>query len=80
MSSETDNTLALIRTEIEKRVREQMLRHSKIDPAGDPRKIVDIQMKQEREKLECLIEQYEDNTAVTDALEALDVKVQYVKY
>lgn len=71
MPSEADNVIASIREAIEKRVREQVLRHSKIDPTGDRKKIIDIQMKQEREKLERLIERNEDNSAMVDALEAL---------
>jgi hypothetical protein len=71
MSNKADNVIAALREAIEERVREQLFRHSKIDPTGDPKKIIDIQMKQEREKLERLIESNEDNPAMVDALEAL---------
>ena len=71
MSSEAGNVIASLREAIEKRVRKQVLRHSKIDPTGDRKKIIDIQMKQEREKLERLIERNEDNPAKVEAFEVL---------
>jgi hypothetical protein len=55
-----DDVLAQVRTAIEKRVREQLARHLRVDPNADVRKIVDIQIRQERERLEMQALEHED--------------------
>jgi hypothetical protein len=46
-----DDILAKLRAGIEQRVREQLDRHLAIEPNADPRRIIDIQIEQEREQL-----------------------------
>jgi hypothetical protein len=55
-----DDFLAKLRTAIEKRVREQLAPHLRVDPNADLRKIIDIQIRQERERLERQALEYED--------------------
>ena len=55
-----DNFLAQLRAAIEKRVREQLARGLQVDPKADLRKIIDIQIGQERERLELQALEYED--------------------
>ena len=55
-----DNFLAQLRAAIEKRVREQLARGLQVDPKADLRKIIDIQIGQERERLESRALEYED--------------------
>lgn len=47
--------LLAYRGAVERRVREQIERHQNINPNTDPRRIVEIQIQQERERLEHLI-------------------------
>jgi hypothetical protein len=64
--------LATVRRNIEARVREQIERHQRVDPNCNIRRVVEIQMQQEREKLERLIENNEEESpAQTEALFAL---------
>ena len=46
---------------VRERVREQLRRHSRINPNVDPRQVIDVQIKQEREKLERELEHYEED-------------------
>ena len=55
-----DNFLAQLRAAIEKRVREQLARGLQVDPNADLRKIIAIQIGQERERLELQALEYED--------------------
>jgi hypothetical protein len=55
-----DDFLFQLRAPIEKRLREQLARHLRIDPNIDRGKIVDIQIRQERERLEGQALVYED--------------------
>jgi hypothetical protein len=55
-----DDFLAQSRTAIEKRVWEQLVRHLRVDPNADLRKIIDIQIHQERERLEMQALEHED--------------------
>ena len=71
MSNDVDKFLASLRARIESRVREQLVRHSRVDPTSDRKQIVELQMKQEREKLERLIEEHEENPAMSDAYQAI---------
>ena len=59
MAIDGDNILVQYRAIIEHRVREQIERHQNVNPAADPRRAVEIQMQQERDKLERLIEKDE---------------------
>jgi hypothetical protein len=63
--------LAEVRGTIETRVREQIERHLRINPNGNIARIVEIQMQQERERLERLIEESDDNGAEAEVLVAL---------
>ena len=56
-----DDVLAQLKAVIEKRVREQLVRHHQIDPTIDRQKIVDIQIRQEHERLVRLGEKSEEN-------------------
>lgn len=52
MSNSGDDVVAALRSQIENRVRDQLKRHLAINPTGDPRQIVDIQIAQEKERCE----------------------------
>ena len=58
MTDERDQALAALleafRSLIRENLREQIQRHARIDPNFDPRKIVGIQIDQEKEKLQRL--------------------------
>ncbi len=56
----SDDFFAELRAGIEQRVREQFERHLRIDPNADPSRIVEIQIEQEREKLERAHQKFED--------------------
>jgi hypothetical protein len=72
MPERPDQFLATVRGTIEARVREQIERHRRIDPNCNLRRVVEIQMQQERERLERLIEENEDESpAQAEALVAL---------
>jgi hypothetical protein len=71
MTDTVEQFLSSLRTIVEKRVRDQLTRHLQIDPNADPRKIVEIQMNQEREKLQKLIEDNTDNPQLTDAYQVI---------
>lgn len=66
-----DQFLATIRGTIEARVREQVERHLRIDPNGNIGRIVEIQMQQERERLERLIEESDDSSKEAEFFVAL---------
>ena len=55
MATDGSDFLIEYRAVIERRVREQVERHQGVNPNTDPRRVVEIQMKQERERLERLI-------------------------
>ncbi len=57
---EFDRFLAAMRGKIEDRIREQLARHHRVDPNIDPRRVIDIQIKQERERLERSAEKFDD--------------------
>lgn len=62
MTSDADNfDIAFFRSDIERRVRDQVRRHLNIDPNIDPRRVVEIQIQQEQEKLERLLAEMEDD-------------------
>jgi len=56
----SDEALAAIRKTIEDRVSEQMTRHVRLNPNADPKQVIDIQMKQEQERLRLAIQNAED--------------------
>lgn len=66
-----DDFVAQYRAIVESRVREQIERHQRVNPSGDPRSVVDIQIKQERELLERLIEKDETTPSQVEACTAL---------
>ncbi len=57
---EIDRFLAAIRAKVEDRIREQLARHHRVNPNIDPRQVIEIQIKQEGERLERSAEKYED--------------------
>ena len=64
------DSLAKHRQAIEARVREQIERHLRINPSGSVRRIVEMQMEQERERLERLIDEADEDAEVLMALMA----------
>ena len=58
--------------EIERRVSEQLARTLAIEPNADPRKIIDIQIKQERERLILAAERF-DNQGNDQAAELAEM-------
>ena len=63
--------LADMRGAIEARVREQVERHLRVNPNGSIGRIVEIQMEQERERLERLIDEPDQSAAQAEVLVAL---------
>jgi hypothetical protein len=63
--------LADMRGAIEARVREQVERHLRVNPNGSIGRIVEIQMEQERERLERLIDESDQSAAQAEVLVAL---------
>ena len=61
--------LAELRAEVEARVREQIERHLRVDPRANITRIVEMQMRQEQERLERLIDEADE--AQSEALFAL---------
>ena len=61
--------LAERRAEVEARVREQIERHLRVDPGANIARIVEMQMRQEQERLERLIDEADE--AQSEALLAL---------
>ncbi len=57
---EVDRFLAAMRAKVEDRIREQLARHHRVNPNIDPRHVIEIQIKQEHERLERSAEKYED--------------------
>ena len=55
----SDDILAELRADIEQRVRNQFERHLRINPNADPSHIVEIQIEQEREKLERMYQKFQ---------------------
>ena len=60
MSDDWDDWLSNFRSQIEQRLREQLERHQKINPYSDRRQIIDIQINQERERLELNADKADD--------------------
>jgi hypothetical protein len=52
MPDDDANVLAVYRKAIEGRLAEQMARHTRVSSGTDPKRVVDIQIAQERERLE----------------------------
>jgi hypothetical protein len=63
--------LAELRAGIETRVREQIERHLRVDPRANIARIVELQMRQEEERLDRLIDEADDNPEQGEALVAL---------
>lgn len=63
--------LVQYRASIEQRIREQIERHQRINPNLDPRRVVEIQMKQEQERLEKLIDDENTSPPMVELLEQL---------
>lgn len=70
MPSESNDVLAQIRGAIEQRINEQLERQRRVSPNIDPRTVVDMQIQQEKERLEKALET-EESPAMAKALKAL---------
>ena len=55
-----DNARAEWKAEIKGRIREQLNRHFRINPNADRKQVIEIQMRQERERLEQKAAKFED--------------------
>ena len=64
-------TLATMRGSIEARVREQVERHLRISPTSSVERIVEMQMKDERERLERLIDAADEDPTQAEILVSL---------
>lgn len=53
-------TIEQYRASIEQRVREQIERHYRVDATIDSRRVVEIQIRQERERLELMADQLDE--------------------
>ena len=71
MPPRAEELLAETQAAIEARIREQIERHLRIDPSGSIGRIVEIQLRQERERLERLIEEPDQSAAQAEVLVAL---------
>ena len=71
MPPRPDELLAQARENIEARVREQIERHLRISPTSNIERIVEIQMKDERERLERLIDAADEDPAQAEVLMSL---------
>ena len=60
MPDEGDELLLDLRAGVEKRIREQLARHTRVSPNIDYNAVVDIQMDQETERLERIYEKFDD--------------------
>ena len=60
MSDEWDDFLANLRRKIEARVRDQVGRHLRVSPHIDRKQVIDIQISQEREKMERIAGRLDD--------------------
>jgi hypothetical protein len=71
MPTDESEFLVQYRALVESRVREQIERHQKVNLNGDPRRVVEIQMKQERESIELLIAADDTTTSQVELLQEL---------
>lgn len=71
MTNDENDILVQYKAMVERRVREQIARHQNVSDVADPRKAVEIQMQQEREKLERLIEKDETTPAQAEIFRVL---------
>ena len=71
MAPRPQELLAEARARIEGRVREQIDRHLRVSPTSPIERIVEIQMKDEREKLERLIDAADEDPAQAEVLMSL---------
>ena len=64
MPSDDANVLAVYRKAIEGRLAEQMARHANVSSGTDPKRVVDIQIGQERERLERAVREAESKIQI----------------
>lgn len=64
MPDDDANVLAVYRQAIEGRLAEQMARHIRVSSDTDPKRVVDIQIGQERERLERAIREAESQIQI----------------
>ena len=63
----TDDLFDQLQSNIEKRVREQLARHQRIEPTIELSQVVDIQINQEREKLVIKVDEFYDEGKINFA-------------
>lgn len=64
MPNSDANVLAVYRQTIEDRLTEQMTRHARVNSGTDPKRVVDIQIGQERERLEKAMQEAESQIQI----------------
>jgi hypothetical protein len=60
MSDDSEDFLAKHRSGIERKLREQIARHQRVDPTVERKRVVEIVIRQERERLERLRDRSEE--------------------
>ncbi len=66
-----ETTIEQYQAMIEKNVREQIARHHHVDPTIDRKRIVEIQIRQERERLERMADRLDDKGGNGDIIREL---------
>jgi hypothetical protein len=80
VADELDDFLDELRSAIEGRVREQLARHQAIDTTMDPRRIVDLQIEQERQKLTKIADKFEQEGNPEAALAVESIAEEWLSY
>ena len=73
MADDWEDFLVQLRSDIKSRVKDQLERHQRVSPNIDPRQVIDIQISQEKERLERIADKLDEDgedrgAAVTRAL------------
>ena len=73
MADDWEDFLVQLRLDIKSRVKDQLERHQRVSPNIDPRQVIDIQISQEKERLERIADKLDEDgedrgAAVTRAL------------
>jgi len=70
MQNETDPLLVQLRSGIENRINKQIERHRRVKSDPDTRTLIDLQISQEKEKLEIILEN-EENPNIAAVIKCL---------
>jgi hypothetical protein len=68
MSENGADFMAQYQAGVGSRIREQLVRHLSIEPNTDPRRIVEIQIQHERQRLEKVMQESEGKPEVAESL------------